>query len=99
MRLHKTALLILLAAALLAGSCKPASEPSKQSADAPPREHVVGTRGGSLTYRLTSPPKTFNYLMVSEEYSLTVAFFLMGGRLVEFDHDTQRYVPALASEW
>jgi peptide/nickel transport system substrate-binding protein len=64
-----------------------------------PSEHVAGTRGGSLTYRLTSPPKTFNYLMVSEEYSLTVAFFLMSGRLVEFDHDAQRYVPALASEW
>jgi peptide/nickel transport system substrate-binding protein len=63
------------------------------------REHVNGTRGGSLTYKLTSPPKTFNYLMVSDEYSLTVAFFLMSGRLVEFDHDSQSYRPALASEW
>lgn len=98
-RLSTTALLITLAAALLVVSCQRTSEPAKQSSDALPREHVVGTRGGSLTYRLTSPPKTFNYLMVSEEYSLTVAFFLMGGRLVEFDHDAQRYAPALASEW
>ncbi|HEY0321827.1 MAG TPA: ABC transporter substrate-binding protein [Pyrinomonadaceae bacterium] len=98
-RLPKTALLIILLAAAFTGSCQRTSEPSKQPAQDLPRERVAGTRGGSLTFRLTSPPKTFNYLMVSEEYSLTVAFFLMGGRLVEFDHDTQAYRPALAAEW
>ena len=98
-RRSKTALLITLLVALLNSSCQRASEPAKQPAQERPNEHVAGTRGGSLTYRLTSPPKTFNYLMVSEEYSLTVAFFLMGGRLVEFDHDKQSYKPALASEW
>lgn len=96
----KTALIILLLAALMAASCQRASEPGlRQSAQELPREHVAGTRGGSLIHRLSSPPKTLNYLMVSEEYSLTVAFFLMGGRLVEFDHDAQRYIPALAAEW
>jgi peptide/nickel transport system substrate-binding protein len=93
--------LLLLLLLLLLGSCKSSTETQKPAAPegAPPREHVAGTRGGTLTYRLTSPPKTFNYLMVSEEYSLTVAFFLMSGRLAEFDHDAQRYRAGLASEW
>lgn len=63
------------------------------------RERVAGTRGGSITYRLTSPPQTFNYLMAKEESSLIVAFFLMGGRLVEFDQDQQKHVPGLAEAW
>lgn len=96
----KTALFfILLAATLLSQACQSAPEQAKQPSQQLQRERVAGTRGGSLTYKLTSPPKTFNYLMVLDEYSLTVAFFLMSGRLVEFDHDQQRYVPALASEW
>lgn len=99
LRLSETALLITLLAALFTASCQRAAEPARQPLQELAREHVAGTRGGSLTFRLTSPPKTFNYLMVSEEYSLTVAFFLMGGRLVEFDHDAQAYRPALAAEW
>jgi peptide/nickel transport system substrate-binding protein len=63
------------------------------------RERVVGTRGGSITYRLTSPPQTFNYLLAKEESSLTVAFFLLGARLVEFDQDQQHHVPGLAESW
>jgi peptide/nickel transport system substrate-binding protein len=98
-RLTGTALLLTLLAALFTGSCQSTSDPKQPQPGMPARERVAGTRGGSLTYRLTSPPKTFNYLMISEEYSLTVAFFLMGGRLVEFDHDAQTYRPGLASEW
>src|SRR5262249_12121679 len=30
---------------------------------------------------------------------LLVSFYLMGGRLVEFDHRNQRYVPGLAESW
>jgi peptide/nickel transport system substrate-binding protein len=60
---------------------------------------VIGQRGGAITYRVASPPQTFNYLKASDEPSLIVAFYLMGGRLVEFDHDTQRYVPNLAESW
>jgi peptide/nickel transport system substrate-binding protein len=63
------------------------------------RERTVGTRGGSLTYRVSSPPKTFNYLMAAEESSLIVSFFLMGGRLVEFDHDKQSYAGGVAEVW
>lgn len=98
--LPKTAfLIILLVVAAFTGSCQRAAEPVKQPSQELQRERVTGTRGGSLTYKLTSPPKTFNYLMVSDEYSFTVAFYLMSGRLVEFDHDQQRYAPSLASEW
>lgn len=65
----------------------------------PSRERIVGKHGGSLTYRVISPPRTFNYLMASDESSLAVAFFLLGGRLIEFDHDAQRYIPGLAETW
>lgn len=62
-------------------------------------EHVVGTRGGSLAYRVTSPPKTFNYILAADEPSNFVAFFLTGSRLVELDHGTQTYAPGLAESW
>ncbi|HEX5706542.1 MAG TPA: ABC transporter substrate-binding protein [Pyrinomonadaceae bacterium] len=60
------------------------------------RERTVGSRGGTLSYRLTSAPKTLNPVLASDEASFLVAFFLTGARLVEFDHDAQRYVPGLA---
>ena len=59
----------------------------------------IGTRGGKLVYRLSSPPKTFNYLLANDEPSILVAFFLLNSRLVEFDHSTQTYVPGLAEMW
>src|SRR5215467_8347450 len=59
-------------------------------------ERAKGQRGGEISYRVSSPPTTFNYLQASDENSLIVAFYLMGGRLVEFDHKNQRYVPGLA---
>lgn len=62
-------------------------------------EKVAGTRGGSIAYRVTSPPKTFNYILAADEPSNFVAFFLTGSRLVELDHDTQTYVPGLAESW
>jgi peptide/nickel transport system substrate-binding protein len=45
---------------------------------------------------VSSAPATFNYLQASDENSLIVAFYLMGGRLIEFDHKNQQYVPNLA---
>jgi peptide/nickel transport system substrate-binding protein len=62
-------------------------------------EKVVGTRGGSIAYRVTSPPKTFNYILAADEPSNFVSFFLTGSRLVELQHDTQTYAPALAESW
>lgn len=92
---------LFLLATLLASACKTSTPSTTTNTNIPdnPREKVAGTRGGSITYRLTSPPKTFNYLMAGEEPTLIVAFFLIGGRLVEFDHDAQRYVPGLAEAW
>jgi peptide/nickel transport system substrate-binding protein len=84
---------------LLIGGCQRQTGPTAQPENEIPRERVTGTRGGSLVYRLTSPPRTFNYLMAAEDSSLIVSFFLMGGRLLEFDHDSQAYVPGLAESW
>src|SRR5882672_10308877 len=53
-------------------------------------------RGGEIVYRVSAAPTTFNYLQAGDENSLIVAFYLMGGRLFEFDHKNQRYVPGLA---
>lgn len=88
---QRFALLALLALVWLAPACSTPTAPSTQ--------RVTGQRGGALSYRVASPPQTFNYLTASDEPSLIVAFYLMGGRLVEFDHDAQRYVPGLAESW
>jgi peptide/nickel transport system substrate-binding protein len=98
-RLSLFALLAL--ALLLAVSCQqqPTSNATQNTPQQQARERVVGTRGGSITYRLTSPPQTLNYLMAKEESSIVIAFFLLGGRLVEFDQDQQKHVPGLAESW
>ncbi|MBA3438952.1 MAG: ABC transporter substrate-binding protein [Pyrinomonadaceae bacterium] len=100
MLLRRLVISALLAVSLTASSCQQGIEPAGSQKQAEPRgERVVGTRGGSLTYRVISPPKTFNYLMASDVDSLLVSFLLIGGRLVELDHDTQRYVPGVAEAW
>jgi peptide/nickel transport system substrate-binding protein len=91
----------LLAALLAAGACQtpPATNTASGGGEKLPSAPVTGTRGGSLTYRLTSPPKTFNYMLAADEPSIYVSFFLTGSRLVELNHDGQTYVPALAESW
>jgi peptide/nickel transport system substrate-binding protein len=87
----------------LSGACQqtpPASNTAGSPADGKlPTAPVAGTRGGSLAYRITSPPKTFNYILAADEPSIFVSFFLTGSRLVELNHDTQTYAPALAESW
>lgn len=73
--------------------------PASNTQSTPTRERVTGVAGGTLVYRITTPPKTLNSLMISDEASFIVAFMLLGGRLVDFDHDAQRYVPGLAETW
>jgi peptide/nickel transport system substrate-binding protein len=90
------ALLLFISACKPQGQQQPVSSTGQQQQS---RERVVGTAGGSLTYKLTSPPQTFNYLMAKEESSIITAFYLLGGRLVEFDQDQQKHVPALAESW
>lgn len=60
---------------------------------------VNGNRGGSITYRLTTAPKTFNYLMAADEATIAGTFFMLTSRLIDFDHSTQKFVPALAESW
>ncbi|HKP71635.1 MAG TPA: hypothetical protein VJT82_01775, partial [Pyrinomonadaceae bacterium] len=96
--------LLVLAALVFAAACQTQTTQNNSNAASSnqgelARERVQGKRGGSLTYRVTSPPKSFNYLVVSDEPSLLVGFYLTGDRLVELDHDTQNYVPALAESW
>jgi peptide/nickel transport system substrate-binding protein len=77
--------------------------PSKPAAGTPsgvkiePRTN--GTRGGRITYRVTAPPSTLNYLMAKDEAGLTASFFMLMGRLVDFDHANQKFVPGLAESW
>src|SRR5438045_3969647 len=90
--------LVLVVFALLVLSCgQPASNTAP--ADSKFAAKVAGTRGGKLTYRITAPPKTFNYLVADDEPSLLAAFYLMNSRPMEFDHATLKYRPALAESW
>ncbi|HVF51732.1 MAG TPA: ABC transporter substrate-binding protein [Pyrinomonadaceae bacterium] len=96
---------VVVALATASGACVQQTEQQPQPGGAsasksePARERVPGTRGGSLSYRTSVPPKTLNALMFTDEPSFTVSFFLLGARLVDFDHDAQRFIPALAEVW
>jgi peptide/nickel transport system substrate-binding protein len=80
-------------------SCRQPPASTTSTGNAKPEQRTIGTRGGKLVYRVTSPPKTFNYLLANDEPSILVGFFLLNSRLVEFDHSTQTYVPGLAEAW
>jgi peptide/nickel transport system substrate-binding protein len=60
---------------------------------------TAGTRGGKLTARLTAPPKTFNYVLAADESTIVATLYLLTGRIVEFDHKTQKFVAGLAESW
>jgi peptide/nickel transport system substrate-binding protein len=95
-------LALLLASLLTTFACRQDAPPvpaPQQSETGLARERVAGRRGGSLSYRVISPPGTFNYLTAADEATLVVSFTLLGGRLAEFDNDTQMYVPGLAESW
>ncbi len=96
---HRFALIALLAALLMFATISHENFAAKTTDQSTKRARVLGKRGGSLKYRVAAPPKTFNHLQADDEPSLIVAFYLMGGRLVEFDHDTSAHVPAIAEKW
>ncbi|HEX5085932.1 MAG TPA: ABC transporter substrate-binding protein, partial [Blastocatellia bacterium] len=85
--LRQLALPALLALVWTASACR---------SSVPAGERDGNRHGGEIVYRVSTPPATFNYLLAGDESSVIVAFYLMGGRLIEFDHKTQRYVPGLA---
>lgn len=99
--LARLAFLLAATAALVACQTQtaPTSAPASNNQSTTARERVAGVAGGTLVYRVTTPPKTLNSLMIADEASFIVAFMLLGGRLIDFDHDAQRYVPALAESW
>ena len=80
-------------------SCRQPPASNTTTGATKPAQRTTGTPGGKLVYRLSSPPKTFNYLLANDESSILTAFFLLNSRLVEFDHSTQTYVPGLAEAW
>jgi peptide/nickel transport system substrate-binding protein len=100
--LRRLLLFSSLALLLLHGGCQ--QQPPQPASSTPQnsqlgRERVPGTHGGSITYRMTSPPQTFNYMLAKEESSIMIGFYLLGGRLVEFDQDQQKHVPGLLESW
>ncbi|MEJ7622870.1 MAG: ABC transporter substrate-binding protein [Pyrinomonadaceae bacterium] len=84
---------------LLLTSCGSAPTTGNQSTAAKIEARTTGARGGTLTYRLTTPPKTFNYLLANDEYSIVAGFYTITSRLIDFEHSTQTFVPALAESW
>ena len=58
-----------------------------------------GTRGGTLSYRITAPVTTLNYLMARDEPTVLATLFLMNDRLVTLDHKTLKYEPSLAQSY
>lgn len=80
-------------------SCRQPPPPNTTTGAAKPEQRGIGKPGGKLVYRVSSPPKTFNYLLANDEPSILMAFFLLNSRLVEFDHSTQTYAPGLAEAW
>lgn len=85
---------VVLASILASCGSEKASEPAGST-----EKTNVGKRGGSVVYRVISPPKTLNYLMADDEPTLITTFFLLNSRLLDFDHRTRTYVPALAESW
>ena len=85
--LRLLALSVLLALVWTASACRSCG---------PASERAGSRRGGKIIYRVSSAPATLNFLQPSDDSSLIVAFYLMGGRLIEFDHKNQQYVPGLA---
>lgn len=60
---------------------------------------TTGMSGGTLNYRLSSAPSSFNYVMAADEPTMVASFVLLAGKLAEFDHKEQKYVPAIAESW
>jgi len=84
---------------LLTGCGQAPPRPANSAKTAGIEPKTTGARGGTLTYRLTAPPKTFNYLMAADEATIVASMYMLTSRLVDFDHKTQKYVPSLAESW
>lgn len=92
-------MIALLFFAFLALSCTPPPPASNTASNSKFAPKTAGTRGGSLTYRVTAPPATLNYLVATTEPSILVSLYMMTARPVEFEHSTQKYRAALAETY
>lgn len=89
---------LLIVLCLLIAACGQ-TPTSNSSLGAKIEPRVNGVRGGKIVSRVTAPPKTLNFLVAADEPSFIASFFLMTGRLVDFDHQTQKYLPGIAESW
>lgn len=83
----------------LAASCGSPQGGTNNSASNATAPQTTGTRGGSLTYRITAPVKTLNYYVADDEPSIIATLFLMNDRIVAYDQAKQEYVPMLAETY
>src|SRR5690606_40080691 len=83
---------------VFAAACGPAADPPANT-EAPADEHGVGQRGGAVTYRFSSPPRTYDYLLAEDEASIILTFFLLNDHLVSFDPLVQEFLPEIAESW
>lgn len=91
---------LCLGVLLLTGACRSSAPVNPTTATTkPPQERAIGRAGGTATYRLAGPVTKLNALTAADLHSVIVTHFLLGSRLVEFDHDTQKYVAGLAESW
>ncbi len=79
--------------------CGPVPDSGPQNTANTNAARTDGSRGGKLVYRITTQPKSFNYLMADDEASVIATVYLLGSRLAAFDHSTQEFAPALAESW
>src|SRR5678815_974638 len=92
--------LVLVVFALFIPSCgQPPTANISTNSNTKFAPKTAGTRGGSLAYRISAPPTTFNSLVATNEPSILIAFYMMAARPVEFEHVTQGYRAALAESW
>lgn len=96
-RILLTSIALYLCLAALGCSSGPVSNTTASNTAGGPI--VVGKRGGTLTYRITSPVNTLNYFQAKDEPGALLTLFLINDRLVGLDHREQKYVPLLAESY
>ena len=96
--LRRLFVLLLLSTLALACGAPPTANNSNTTGSKFPAR-VAGTKGGTLTYRITAPPSTFNYLVGLTEPTILISHYMMNSRPIEFDHSTQKYRAGLAESW
>ena len=92
-------LAITLSAVLFGFACTSEPTAPANAVNSNANTTTIGKRGGTLTYRITSPVKTLNYFMADDEVTVIATMFLMNDRLVGLDHKDQKYIPLLAESY